>query len=411
MPQYFGTKYYPGKHSPVNSPLRPPTPVVNPRGDLRGRNTPRSNNLSQRIPSPTRYSNILDGRTGQLMPYGPGTSLPGYNPANRTRGELNAVARGAARRLGLAVRSFNPALRLAVTAYDLYAGLDGEPFYKFGPDTPPGFVLAPGYSCTRTYPEGGQPCPDTSVKRWSFAIAECPIPLSIMGEFIYPSVARPTDRTFVFGRLTQSGTCVQFRGTFAVAYPESVQPEFYPYYREAQRAPVGVIPASIPMAPAASESVPGRDPSPYQRPVPRYAIPSIDIEIAPGSTSHVPPRNGIHVRRPPRPNEREKKRGIPYPKVLGAIAALYDAATEAQEIVDIFYDRLGKKCRGAKSSSEKAYCVYANLHTLDIDGAIGDLILNHYEDKAWGKFHSYAKKAPFGVSLTGGKPYYSIDIP
>lgn len=85
-----------------------------------------------------------------------------------------------------------------------------------------------------------------------------------------------------------------------------------------------------------------------------------------------------------------------------ALFWLYNGATEADEIVDILYDNLGKKCKGAKSMSDKAYCIYKNLDSLDIDSAVPDLVWNHIEDKAWGAFFGLGKHAPFGAQLPGG---------
>lgn len=409
MPKYFGHNR-PYKYRTATAPLRPPTRYPSP---VPFRGTP-TKNLSARLPGAgaPRLSNILDGRTGQLMPYRPGSSLPGYKPGGSPYpSELNAAARMAARRLGLAVRNINPALRLAGVAYDIYEGLD-EPFYKFGPDKEPTLPYEfPGWEmfqqCTYTGDcEVGEMGIDVArtCARINTTVPKAPLPtataFSLTADYKYWSGLNCRQNS-----ITNRAVYFRYRKIAGSTLPPPTELPM------AVKAPVGIIPLSVPMPASITENFPGRDPSPYERPLPPYAIPSIDIEVAPGNSGHLPPRPGIHVRRKPRPNEREKKRGIPYPKVLGAIAALYDSTTEAKDIVDILYDNLGKKCRGAKSMNDKAYCVYSNLATLDIDQAISDLIVNHYEDKAYGKFFSYGKHAPFGTNLTGGKPYYSIDVP
>lgn len=148
---------------------------------------------------------------------------------------------------------------------------------------------------------------------------------------------------------------------------------------------------------------------PYQRP----AI-TIDLGARPGGRNpppHVPPKIDVHEQLPPGPGVRERKHRMPAGKLGGLIAGLYDKTTEAKDIIDILFDNLPKhkQCKGAKDLSSKSYCVWKNLDHLDVGNAIEDLLWNHLEDKAWGKFFSYGKKSPFGTQLPGGtKPQVQL---
>jgi hypothetical protein len=141
----------------------------------------------------------------------------------------------------------------------------------------------------------------------------------------------------------------------------------------------------------------------------RYERPSIDIVVNPGGAMR-PPTNGSHILAPPTGRDREKKVYASGRQALALLGKFYDGITEADEVVDILYDNLGKKCR-AKGMAAKMQCIYNNLHTLDLSKAIPELIANHYEDKLWGRFYGYGKKSPFGYGLSYSRPHVSENRP
>lgn len=170
---------------------------------------------------------------------------------------------------------------------------------------------------------------------------------------------------------------------------------------EPYRAPSALpLPRSAPPLPSVSEtSQPAPSPNEYFEP---YESPAIEISVGGGIRGPVAPVYTSHYQLPPGNNVRERKERMPASDIGRLIYRLYDATTEASEIVDILYDNLGEKCRGARDMSSKAYCVYRNLHTLDIPSAVADIVINHYEDKIWGRFYSYGRPAPFGSQMPGG---------
>ena len=148
------------------------------------------------------------------------------------------------------------------------------------------------------------------------------------------------------------------------------------------------------------------DPSPY-RPVKPYQAPAVEARIDP-KPGPIVIREIPHNVLPPPTRVKERKRYTNAQLALKLLAKLYDATTEAQEIVDIFYDNLGGYCKGAKSMSAKANCVWRHLDDLDVDQTIRDLIYNHYEDKVFGKFFSYGKNTPFGGGGLNQGAWYDV---
>lgn len=146
---------------------------------------------------------------------------------------------------------------------------------------------------------------------------------------------------------------------------------------------------------------------PYRPPRCRpYARPMVEASFAGGRR---PPSNGCHIMAPPAPRIRERKVFVRGRLGLAAIAKLYDATTEAKEIVDILYDNLGKKCPGAKSMSAKANCVYKNIATLNVTNSALELAKNHFEDKVYGKIYgTVGKHTGFGSMLPGTGPSRSV---
>lgn len=162
-------------------------------------------------------------------------------------------------------------------------------------------------------------------------------------------------------------------------------------------SPAQPIPLSAPPEPVISET---ETPAPRDRvrPLP-YQLPAISVD--PGGNTDFPPHNRL-----PTPSRiRERKSYGSLRAALGVLAKLYDATTEADEIVDILYDRLGTKCKGARGMAQKANCVYRNLGTLDVKGSIADIVKNHYEDKLWGRIYgTVGKHTDWGSMLPGTGP-------
>lgn len=112
-----------------------------------------------------------------------------------------------------------------------------------------------------------------------------------------------------------------------------------------------------------------------------------------------------HVLRPPYPHEREVKTRMSAARALKLIATLYDAATEAVDVVDILWDHMTRKppFRPGRpyTFTEKANYIWRNLDALDVDAAMIGLIRNHFEDKyIYGRiFGITGRHSPFGTQL------------
>lgn len=141
----------------------------------------------------------------------------------------------------------------------------------------------------------------------------------------------------------------------------------------------------------------------YRRRRRPYERPAVEVNINPRGNQppHVPPTETMHPQLPPGFGVREKKGYVSAKGALALLGKFYDAATEAAEIVDILYNNLpkDKRCKGARSMSAKAYCVWLNIDHLNLTQSIEDIILNHYEDKLWGLFYGFQKYTPFGSGL------------
>lgn len=122
----------------------------------------------------------------------------------------------------------------------------------------------------------------------------------------------------------------------------------------------------------------------------------------PGPAGKGPPRDDDHILRPPGRNEREKKEKIGPRQALKLLGVLYDAGTEAGDIIDVLWDNM--KCKPPfrpgrpYGMSDKANYIYNNLGCLDLGGAIAGLLKNHFEDRyIYGKiFGTLGKHSPYG---------------
>lgn len=125
-------------------------------------------------------------------------------------------------------------------------------------------------------------------------------------------------------------------------------------------------------------------------------LPAVDVapygQPAISADGNGPPVDSIHILRPPGPDEKEKKKKMSARQALALMGALYDAATEANDIIGVLYDAMDKK-RPYKpgvpcNMSCKANWIFNNLEHLDIGKAVGGLIKNHLEDKyIYGKIY------------------------
>lgn len=171
-----------------------------------------------------------------------------------------------------------------------------------------------------------------------------------------------------------------------------------------QPATARPMPRLQPPLPVVTEESRG-DPADRRTPQPRRIdLPSFGVDIDPqtGRRGYIPPRT---PQAPPRAGDRERKWRAPpgmSQRLVRAIFQGYDHVTEAMDIVDILYDNLGRKCPGAYTISERAYCIYRNLDTLDVGMAMAEIVLNHYEDKVYGRiFGILGKHTPFGTLQIG----------
>lgn len=313
-------------------------------------------------------------------------------------------------RLGLRATGFNPVGLAANIAFEIANGIDfTEPWARQQPAREAGWALPPSIGNCCSVPLGphnaiailrGGNCQGATGRLCGTTLQ---VPDAVDGR-----LANLGDLTVPLGRrymiATGPGrfiTSISARYTVARIdqYPATqTQPNIH--WRPAQAPRYWPLPRSRPN-PAAVTEVYQPAPNPMRNAKPRpYQRPSVSVSTRPNGSTSI--RNDLHNQLPPSRGEREKKEKMAAAAVGRWIYRLYDATTEASEIVDILYDNLGKKCKGAKGMSAKANCVYRNLSTLDIPNAIGELVQNHYEDKAWGKFYGYGKSSPFGAQLPGG---------
>lgn len=186
--------------------------------------------------------------------------------------------------------------------------------------------------------------------------------------------------------------------------------------REIKRTVLPLPEAITPPDPVVQISEPGRDPRRQLARRPkrkRYQRPSVTVVVDERTRPDelVEPRLDNHDILPPVDKyTREKKtdRAKPVNKLtaMRIVAKLYDAATEAKDIVDALYDALpkGSKCPGAKSMDDKAYCVWSHIDDLNVDKAIWNLVKNEIGDRLVGRFiGKVGRHTPYGTIGQGMK--------
>lgn len=195
----------------------------------------------------------------------------------------------------------------------------------------------------------------------------------------------------------------------ATTYEPTWDRNITPRYLTATRTAPQVLPAPDtlrPPRPFYSISNPGRDKPDDDRKRKLYEEPGVEWRLSVSPKEHVEPRTIEHKRRPPKQGEKEKKRRLPWPVIRQVITRLYDASTEAKDVVDALFDALPKsrQCGGAKSMNDRAYCVWKNMQYVDIDKAIWNLIKNEIGDRIVGRFvGNVGRYTPYGTIGQGMK--------
>lgn len=321
-------------------------------------------------------------------------------------------------KLGLQATRFNPYVRFAHMAFDAYHGLqDPSPWAQQEPDQEGEWDLTGWiHACGPPFPAPHPACGGIAVKYVPSAYNDklakqlCGTPGQVpTGDMGSPNTYK--NETMMIGPYTPLGSpSCQSRMNHESGY-----------YRQYL--------SSAPWTPTKTDPVPGRAwplpaPSPKpasvveeypteRRPDPKlqrkyerlpYRVPagSVQFFARPGPAGKGPPRDDDHILRPPGRNEREKKGDFTPRQALKFAGALYDAGTEAGDIIDVLWDNM--KCKPPfrpgrpYGMSDKANYIYNNLDCLDLRGAVFGLIKNHWEDRyIYGKiFGTLGKHSPYG---------------
>lgn len=179
------------------------------------------------------------------------------------------------------------------------------------------------------------------------------------------------------------------------------------YMRGRAPRPAVVIPMPEMFAPAEPAFVETRTaPRPYRlaRSLKPYQLPALEVEVSAGYRSNL--RGTAHDVLPPGRGERERKVKAPRRMALRFLAALYDATTEAKDIIDAIWQAIPAKKRPKhiKSLSDRSYYIWSHMGDVNLRHAIENVLYNHYEDKIYGRiFGTVGQRAPYGVML-GNRP-------
>lgn len=220
----------------------------------------------------------------------------------------------------------------------------------------------------------------------------------------------------MFGPKTDGGIRMTFSQVWAKVWKRySGGPNLTVTIKPAYKNPLPRGNALTPPPFAVQESSPGFDQRRQNRKALRlkkYQRPALSIQIDPKHVphTHLAPQLDKHDRLPPDYGDHEKKHNVKQALAKKVILKLYDATTEAKDIVDALYDALDKKCAGARSMNDKAYCVWKNLKYLDVDEAIKNLLANEIEDRIVGRFvGKVGKNTPYGT-IGQGMRAPSVDV-
>lgn len=310
-------------------------------------------------------------------------------------------------------------------AFDFFNPLPVDPtFGSFKFDDPDGRMepqFPPGYSCV-SYRDSGVHSVTCSTKYHSEHVGpntnatDCHTWHYVAQAFAWDGQNPASYKPYIRAGPVLEGIygCRRFNYDWVAKYPQGKGPttrvEWVPK-QETRTLPMPVH-NMRPLPPAYWESTRGSPlntrPPKAGSPVPRYAVPSIDIRVAPAPGVRVVPSEGAHMRKPPYSGvpgvvDREKKGTSSLGPALGALARAYDAVTEMDDVADALAQAT-RGCENVKGLAAKINCVYDNLDKLDIPAAVRNLAYNQAEDAAVGKFHAALKKAkaPFGSSMYQG---------
>lgn len=205
------------------------------------------------------------------------------------------------------------------------------------------------------------------------------------------------------------------------------RPEWPDPYLQPERAPI-YLPLPLPTFTPFPEELPIQQPAPFPLPVPYPLVPHVpdspwpqgrqtqqpsapvpgrfvprqdpyagpSVEFGPDYNRPGPP----HTWTPAPPGTKERKH--PYSPINDALKSVIDDVlgpiTEFNDIVDAIYKALPKGLCPAKTIQAKADCIYRHANEIDLNEAIQNIILNHFEDKVIGavgaKVKSQGHKRP-----------------
>lgn len=81
---------------------------------------------------------------------------------------------------------------------------------------------------------------------------------------------------------------------------------------------------------------------------------------------------------------------------------IVNGVTEAIDLIDITYDALGRKCKGANTPQAKLACIYRNWETINWGKFLAGVVENQIEDKAWGRLGQLSGQAARKVGRPTG---------
>lgn len=252
---------------------------------------------------------------------------------------------------------------------------------------------APPSVCNYTCPTPGQaPCAPSTVVTYADNYIDFQLGTTVTGMIIL----HYTDWKCIFG-----SDCVWqlLRGTLQSATWVGLQNG---HYRMPRVRPVTFVPPITPPPSHTVESMVYPDPLPwpdYRRA--KYKTDAVEVD----TYGHRGPSRHNRVR--PSWGEKEHKTDPqPLKTVLKIVSRIYDAGTEMGDLVEGVWKALPKDARGKDNSIRgMSWDIYNNFDRLDWGKVVLNLGYNYFEDKAIGKFHSYGKKAPYGVSI--GHPVHA----
>lgn len=413
----FQPPYVPPKRAPIKQ-----LSVRHPSGG--------GGNYNKSIKGP-KYLEV-NPNTGEVEPQRvrKGSSLPGYKPPTVEYGNNLSISKAAWRAagfLGHAIPKINPYIRALDMAFQIaYAFNDDAEWAKQGEETPNEAALRYGWTvcCDGGY-SGGQ---KLVYSKYSYFTSQKSGPATVCGRHLGCGTSLQVPQGEVS---SDTFTVPERRNTTGIPYVQDIvvhtgmgdsrfrYERKYGYRRvipgrttapEVKIEPASrIMPMPIAINPTPSAIVEDvyapSDRVKRRRRIKQYQRPAVNVVVAPGSGGHIPPRTGNHNVVRPAPGEREKKTGVGLRRALGVLSRIYDATTEAQDLVDALLDAIpGSRAAKKLGLHEKVNYIYDNIDRLDMAKAVGNIIANEAEDRAVGAFHGALKKAraPFGSSMFGG---------